>query len=218
MNKNSFLDLLCDRYPALTNLKSEIESAAGMIIECYASGGKLLVCGNGGSSSDADHVVGELMKSFESERPLEEGLKNVLVRNYGVRGKYLSIMLERGLPAISLSAHVALSTAVANDVDADLVFAQQVCVYGNVNDVLIAISSSGNSRNVIDACITAGAMNIKTIGITGKSGGKIKQFCNILINVPESRTAWVQELHLPVLHTLCLIVENHFFGKQKSKI
>jgi len=218
MNKNSFLDLLCDRYPALTDLRSPIESAAGIIIDCYSAGGKLLVCGNGGSSSDADHIVGELMKSFELERPLQESLKTVLISSYGVRGKYLSNNLERGLPAISLSAHGALSTAVANDVGADLVFAQQVCVYGKVNDVLIALSSSGNSRNVIDACITAGAMNIKTIGITGKTGGKMKQFCNILINVPESRTAWVQELHLPVLHTLCLIVENHFYGKQKSKI
>ncbi|MFZ0282163.1 MAG: SIS domain-containing protein, partial [Bacteroidales bacterium] len=171
---------------------------------------------NGGSSSDADHLVAELMKSFEVKRPLPEDLKMRLAKADEVGGKYLAETLEGGLPAISLSAHSALATAVANDIDGDLVFAQQVSVYATGKDILIGISTSGNSQNVIYALITARALNIKTIGITGKTGGKMKQFCDILINVPESRTAWVQELHLPVLHTICLIVEDHFYGQLKK--
>lgn len=215
MNKSSFIGFLCKRYPALKELQGSIETAARAVTECYSKGGKLMVCGNGGSSSEADHLVGELMKSFESERPLEDYLKNRLIETDGVRGKYLAMKLERGLPAISLSSQTALTTAILNDIDGDLVFAQQVNVYGTEKDILIAISCSGNSQNVVDACITARALNIKTIGLTGHTGGKMKQFCDILINVPETRTALVQELHLPVLHTLCRIVENDFYGHSK---
>ena len=212
MNINSFQDFLSARYPVLTGLKGAIEEASGAIIDCYLNGGKILVCGNGGSSSDADHMVGELMKRFELERPLQEDIKKKLTGVAGQRSKYLTRNLESGLPAISLSAHTALTSAIANDMGASLVFAQQVIVYGTGNDLLLAISSSGNSQNVVDACITARAIGLKVIGVTGIKGGKMKQFCDILINVPEKRTALVQELHLPVLHTLCLIVENYFYG------
>ncbi len=213
MNKDKPTDRLCERYPQLSGIRNSIEEAALMIIKCYSRGGKLLICGNGGSSSDADHLAGELMKSFESARPLDDSLKNRLIEISANRGKILAEKLEHGLPAISLSANNALTTAIANDMDACLVFAQQVTGYGMEKDVLIAISTSGNSQNVVDACITAMALNLNVIGITGKTGGKMKQYCDVLVNVPETRTAYVQELHLPVLHTICNMVENYFYGK-----
>jgi len=213
MNKDKLTDQLCERYPQLSGIRSSIEEAAVMIIKCYSRGGKLLICGNGGSSADADHLAGELMKSFESARRLDDSLKNRLIEISVNRGKILAEKLEHGLPAISLSAHSALTTAIANDMDASLVFAQQIIGYGMEKDVLVAISTSGNSQNVVDACITARALNLSVIGITGKTGGKMKQYCDVLVNVPETRTAYVQELHLPVLHTICNMIENYFYGK-----
>jgi phosphoheptose isomerase len=215
MSKNQILDQLCERYPLLVSATGTISEAAEMIINCYSQGGKLLVCGNGGSSSDSEHLVGELMKSFESERPINKDIAAKLTELSGERGKYLAQKLENGLSAISLSSQTALITAICNDIDADLIFAQQVIGYGCGKDVLLAISTSGNSQNVIDACITAKAMNLKVIGLTGITGGKIKQYCDILVNVPENRTAYVQELNLPVLHALSLLIENHFYGDNK---
>jgi D-sedoheptulose 7-phosphate isomerase len=212
MNSDPILIQLCEKYPVLNSLKESIGRAAEIIINCYSSGGILLVCGNGGSCSDSEHLVGELMKSFELKRPIEKGIAEKLAEVSGDRGKYLAQKLESGLPAISLTSQTSLITAICNDIDADLVFAQQVIVYGQDKDVLIAISSSGNSQNVVDACITAKAMNMNVIGLTGITGGKMKQYCDILLNVPEKRTAYVQELHLPVLHSLCLLIENHFYG------
>lgn len=213
MEMNSTINELCKNYPQLETVKKCIADAAEMIIGCYTGGGKILICGNGGSSADSDHIAGELMKSFELERPLDDSFKERLSEISGSRGKFLAENLEHGLPAISLSAHTALTTAICNDKDANLVFAQQIMGYGMEKDVLICLSTSGNSQNVVDACITARALNLSVIGITGKKGGKIKQYCDILINVPETGTAFVQELHLPVLHSLCRIVENHFYRK-----
>jgi D-sedoheptulose 7-phosphate isomerase len=213
MKNDKILEQLCERYPSLSGLKTTIGEAAGVIIECYTRGGKLLVCGNGGSCADADHFAAELMKSFESRRPLEESLKERLTEISGSRGRILAEKLEHALPAISLASNTALSTAISNDIDPSLVFAQQVIGYGNEGDLLIGISTSGNSQNVVDACITARALNLNIIGITGETGGKMKHHCDILINVPETRTARVQELHLPVLHAVCLIVENHFYSR-----
>lgn len=215
MNNDQILNELCERRPMLNALKNSIGEAAEIIIRCYTSGGKVLVCGNGGSSSDSDHIVGELMKSFESLRPVEKHLEEKLFEVSGERGKYLAQKLESGLPAISLTSQTALITAICNDIDANLIFAQQVIGYGKENDVLIGLSTSGNSQNVVDACITAKALNMKVIGMTGMAGGKMKQFCDILLNVPEKRTAYVQELHLPVFHALCLLIENHFYINHK---
>lgn len=212
MENNFFLDELVSRYPQLLSLKEEIRKAAECLIGSYQKGGKLLVCGNGGSCSDSDHIVGELMKGFERKRRIGESFKEQLSKSGGERGDYLAEKLQQGLPAISLTAHSALITAVANDTDADLIFAQQVAGYGKPGDVIIGISSSGNSQNVIDALITAKAKEMFVIGLTGETGGKMKLFCDILINVPSRRTAFVQELQLPVYHVLCLMVENHFFG------
>lgn len=211
MRTNIHLEQLLKRYTDLIPLKEEIQKAASAIIYSYEHGGKLLACGNGGSSADSDHIVGELMKSFERKRPLDSGVKERLEQVGGERGVYLAENLQQGLPAISLTAHTALTTAVTNDINADVIFAQQVAGYGVVGDVLIGMSTSGNSQNVIDAILVAKAKGMVTICFTGKSGGKIKELCDILINVPEQRTAFVQEFHLPVYHTLCLMIEDHFF-------
>ena len=216
MENNFFLEELITRYPQLLPVKEAIRKAADCIVACYEQGGKLLVCGNGGSCSDSDHIVGELMKGFENRRRITESLKNQLIEASGERGAYLAEKLQHALPAISLTAHSALITAVANDTDADLIFAQQVVGYGNPGDVIIGISSSGNSQNVIDALITAKAKRMTVIGLTGETGGKMMSHCDILINVQGRRTAFVQELHLPVYHVLCLMVEHHFFGNQKG--
>ncbi len=216
MENRYFIDELVSRYPQLLAVKDEIQNAADALIKCYQGGGKVLLCGNGGSCSDSDHIVGELMKGFENKRRIGEPLKKQLSEIAGERGDYLAEKLQQGLPAISLTAHSALITAVANDTDADLIFAQQVVGYGNAGDIIIGISSSGNSQNVIDALITAKAKEMIVIGLTGETGGKMKPFCDILINVPGRRTAFVQELHLPVYHVLCLMVENYFFGNQRE--
>ena len=215
MENSFFLEELVSRYPQLEVVKEEVGQAAESLIRCYENGGKVLICGNGGSCSDSDHIVGELMKGFENKRRISGDLKKNLLESAGERGAYLAEKLQHALPAIALTAHTALITAVANDTDADLIFAQQVVGYGNPGDVIIGISSSGNSQNVVDALITAKAKEMVVIGLTGETGGKMKQHCDILINVPGRRTAFVQELHLPVYHVLCLMVENHFFGKSK---
>jgi len=205
------LNELTERYPQLLPVGEQILRAAEGLIHCYRKGNKVLVCGNGGSCSDSDHIVGELMKGFERLRPIRKDLKDRLTTIDGERGTYLASKLQQALPAISLTAHHALITAVANDNGADLIFAQQVMGYGNEGDLLIAITTSGNSRNVVDAAITAKAKGLTVVGLTGESGGKLASVCDILINIPGKSTAHIQELHLPVYHTLCQIVESHFF-------
>jgi D-sedoheptulose 7-phosphate isomerase len=177
----------------------------------YQNNGQLLICGNGGSSADSDHIVGELMKSFDKKRPLDDKFKQALSNVDSERGNYIAAKLEGGLPAIALTAHVGLISAVINDIDADLIFAQQVAGYGKNGDVLIAISTSGNSKNIVDACITAKAKGMKVIGLIGEKGGEMKQYCDVAICVPSSVTPIVQEFHLPVYHTICQVVEDELF-------
>jgi phosphoheptose isomerase len=212
VENKKFLEVLIQRYPQLANISEKINEAAERLLRCYQNGNKLLICGNGGSSSDSDHIAGELLKGFEQKRILDDSMRKSLISASAKRGLHLAEKLQAGLPAISLSAHAGLITAVANDTDATLIYAQQVIGFGNPGDVLLGISTSGNAQNVLDAAITARAKGMTVIGLTGETGGKLKAFCDILINVPEKRTAYVQELHLPVYHTLCLIIENHFFG------
>jgi D-sedoheptulose 7-phosphate isomerase len=212
MTNKAILDELTGRYPRLADRRDQIEKAADCIITSYREGKKVLICGNGGSSSDSDHIAGELLKGFENKRMLDNLLKDRLFSVSQERGSYLAEKLQAGLPAISLSAHSGLMTAVANDTDASLIYAQQVMGFGVAGDVLIGLTTSGNARNVIDAAITARAKGMTVIGMTGETGGKLRDYADILINVPEKRTAWVQELHLPVYHTICLMVENYFFG------
>ena len=212
MYKEKLIDRLRERYPALSGIRNSVSEAAEMIIDCYTRGGKLMICGNGGSSAEADHFTGELMKSFELRRPLDDSFKKRLQDISPKRGRYLAENLEHGLPAISLSSNSSVILAVGNDIDLSLVFAQQVIGYGNENDILIGISTSGNSRNITDACITAKALNLDVIGITGKTGGKMKQYCDVIVKIPETGTALVQEVQLPVIHTICRIVEYHFYS------
>lgn len=214
MEKNTILLEMLNRYNNLDSLQKPIKDAADLIINSYKSGGKVLVCGNGGSCSDADHIVGELMKSFECKRSLEIKLRKNLKELSSERGSILAERLEQGLPALSLTVHNALITAISNDISSDMIFAQQIIGLGYKGDILIGLSTSGNSQNVVDAFIVAKAMGLKTIGMTGKTGGKMKDFCDVLINVPEKRTALVQELHLPVYHAICMMVENEFFNRK----
>jgi D-sedoheptulose 7-phosphate isomerase len=211
MKSKHILDEMLNRYTKLIHLEESILKAVELLIETYKKGGKVLVCGNGGSCSDADHIVGELMKSFEGHRPLNFELKHKLKELSPERGEILAGKLQQGLPAVSLTAHNALITAIANDIHGDMIFAQQVTGLGNKGDVLIGLSTSGNSKNVIDALIVAKAKGLATIGLTGETGGKMKEWCDILLNVPEMRTAYVQELHLPVYHVICMMVENEMF-------
>jgi phosphoheptose isomerase len=210
-NEEHILDELISNNPALESCRKDIREACLAIIDSYSNEGKLLICGNGGSASDADHIVGEIMKSFEKKRSVDKDLEDNLRSVSGERGSYIAERLQGALPAISLNAHAALASAISNDMDASLVFAQQIVGYGQKNDVLMAISTSGNSRNIIDAAITAKAKGLTVIGLTGKSGGEMQQYCDIVISVPASGTAEVQEFHLPVYHAICRIVENRFF-------
>ncbi len=207
INSKHILEELLNRYNSLDYLKDEIYNAAEAIIQTFKNGGKVLVCGNGGSCSDADHIVGELMKSFEVKRSLDTTLRKKLVEVSPDRGKVLAKKLQNGWPAVSLTVHQSLITAIANDIHGDVIYAQQVVGLGNSGDILIGLSTSGNSKNVIDALIVAKAKGLKTIGLTGKTGGKMKEWCDILINVPETRTAFIQELHLPIYHSICMMVE-----------
>lgn len=209
--KNDALKRLLEIHDNLKPLEFNIVKASESIIDCYRKGGKVLICGNGGSSADAEHIVGELMKSFERERPIEPAVHQNLLERFGEQGEWLVENLQQGLPAISLSAHSSLITAISNDLGGDFIFAQQVTGYGNAGDVLLALSTSGNAQNVINALKVAQAKGMVTIGMTGETGGKMKEFCDILINVPERRTAFVQELHLPIYHTICMIIESELF-------
>ncbi len=211
MNSSETLQQMLNRYSRLKPLENQISSAVDMIVDCYKNGGKVLVCGNGGSASDADHIVGELMKSFEGYRPLDAEFQQKLKELSEERGEMLATKLQQGLPAVSLTVHNALITAIANDINGDVIFAQQVTGLGKEGDILIGMSTSGNSKNVIDAMIVAKAKGLKTIAFTGETGGKMKDWCDILLNVPEKRTAFVQELHLPVYHVICMMIENTMF-------
>lgn len=208
INSNYILEELFNRYHKLDVLKDEIYNAAEALVQAFKNGGKVLVCGNGGSCADADHIVGELMKSFEVKKSLDVTLRKKLLEISPDRGKMLAEKLQQAWPAVSLTVHQSLITAIANDIHGDVIYAQQVVGLGNPGDVLIGLSTSGNSKNVIDALIVAKAKGLTTIGLTGKTGGKMKEWCDILINVPETRTAYVQELHLPIYHTICMMVEK----------
>ena len=203
------IDLLMKRYPVLEACKEEIE----LMEECYKNGGKLLIAGNGGSAADSEHIAGELMKRFKIPRSIPEDLKKKLIEIDSVRGENLSKNLERPLMAIPLVAHEALTTAYINDVDGLGVFAQQLYGFGRAGDVFLGITTSGNSQNVMSATVVARALGIKVLGLTGENGGELSQVANVCVKVPETETYMVQELHLPVYHCWCLMLEDKFFGK-----
>jgi len=211
MNTEEILNILIKRYPALEVCKDQIRDAGNLIIDSYKNSGQLLTCGNGGSCADSDHIVGELMKSFSKKRPLHNDFKKQLVTVDQEIGTILGEKLENGLPAISLNAHGALISAVANDIGGDFIFAQQVAGYGRKGDVLLGISTSGNSKNVVNACITAKAKGVKVIALVGEKGGKMKDYADVAICVPSTCTPDVQEFHLPIYHALCIMAEETFF-------
>ena len=205
------LDELIKRYPILERVREDIEAVYGILERCYENGGKLLIAGNGGSAADAEHIVGELMKGFVKRRPVTEEMKEALEKADPVRGKELSEKLQGGLPAIALVDHAALSTAFANDVDGMLSYAQQVNGYGKPGDVFLGISTSGTAENVMYAAVTAKAKGMQVVGLTGKDGGKLAGIADAAVIVPEMETYKIQELHLPVYHALCLMLEHRFY-------
>ena len=205
-----FIHLL-ERYPRLSSCEKDIRSAYSILEESFASGGKLLIAGNGGSAADSDHISGELLKSFVLKRTPEQNFLNKLSEIDSDTGAYLADKLQGALPAIPLTTHTALMTASLNDVDGNVLFAQQVMGYGKPEDVFLGISTSGNSKDVIYAMVVAKAKGLKTIALTGKDGGKIKNIADVSIIVPETETYKIQELHLPVYHALCLQIEQRFF-------
>jgi D-sedoheptulose 7-phosphate isomerase len=208
---DSILTNLIKRHPSLSVFQADIEKAFAVLCNCYQSDGKLLVCGNGGSAADAEHIVGELMKSFSRVRVLPDRIKEQLKTACPERGPSLAMKLQPALPAISLVGNYSLSSAFANDVDAQMIFAQQVIGYGRVGDVLLAISTSGNAENVLNAAVAARAMGLKIIGLTGGSGGRLRAYCDVVIGVPGNETSDIQEFHLPVYHALCKMLEINFF-------
>ena len=206
----SNLDLLIMRYPHLECCKGNIIIAFEFIRDCYKNGGKLLVCGNGGSAADAEHIVGELMKGFKKARHLASIEVEKLVEIDSLMGRTLADNLQGALPAIALDGHPALTTAYMNDCEPIICFAQQVYGYGCKNDVLFAISTSGNSRNVLYAVVAAKAKGMVVIGLTGENDSKLSAMSDVCIRVPSTETYQIQELHLPIYHCLCLMLEDYF--------
>lgn len=207
------VDELIERYPLLNSCKDDIICAFETLKKCFESGQKLLIAGNGGSCSDAEHIAGELMKGFKGKRAIDDEFSNALKAVDASRGKELAEKLQKGLPTIVLSNHQSLNTAFANDVENGglFTFAQQVNVYGEQGDVLLAISTSGNAENVLNACVVAKAKKMTVVGLTGKDGGYLKKMANVSIVVPNNETYVIQEYHLPIYHCLCLMLEESLF-------
>ena len=209
-----YIDLLILRDPQLIVAKDCIVEAYQILEESYTNDGKLLVAGNGGSAADAEHIVGELMKGFVNPRKLEAEYSDALITVNKELGRVLSENLQGALPAIALDGHLALTTAYLNDCEPLLCFAQQVNGYGRKSDVFLGISTSGNSRNILYAATVAKAKGMKVIGLTGEKDSKLSEISDTCIQVPETETYKIQELHLPVYHCLCLMLEDTFFGKE----
>lgn len=206
------IELLLSRYPVLTGAKQDIYNAYLLLRSSYEAGDKLLVAGNGGSAADAEHIVGELMKGFKLPRKIGTEFAEKLLAVDAQMGTVLAENLQGALPAIALDGHYSLNTAYANDCEPALCFAQQVYGYGNAGDVLLAITTSGNSQNILYAAMVAKAKGMKVIGLTGQRESKLSEMADICIRVPEMETYMVQELHLPVYHCLCLMLEKYFFS------
>ena len=208
------LDHLIERYPQLIVCRKDIMNAYELLEAAYSNGRKLLVCGNGGSASDSEHIVGELMKEFKLKRKVYSDQAAALKTIDPELGQVLADNLQGALPAICLTGHSSLTTAFMNDANADLVFAQQVNGYGKPGDVFLGISTSGNSKNVLYAAVNAKAKGLKVIGLTGAKECKLMKYADVCIRVPETETYKIQELHLPVYHCLCLMLEDFFFGEK----
>lgn len=204
---------LLKKYPDLADAKAAIDAAFSCLEACYFAGNKILVCGNGGSAADSEHIVGELMKGYFLKRPIPAELRARFTQLFPGRGQYLADHLQGALPAISLVSQISLITAFANDVAADMIFAQQVYGYGRPGDVLLGISTSGNSANVINALQVGRVMELKTIGLTGLQQCTMDDICDVAVHVPGFNTPEVQERHVAVYHALCAKLEERFFNR-----
>ncbi len=209
------LDLLISRYPALSECRDDIEAAFIDMCDAYDHHKKLLIAGNGGSAADSEHIAGELMKRFKITRPIDQEFADKLMKIDPERGERQAKNLEKPLRAVPLTSHISITTAYMNDADATGVFAQQMLGFGDEGDVFLAISTSRNSENIISACVVAKAMGIRIIGLTGEKESKLSKCADICIRVPETETFKIQELHLPVYHALCLMLESNYFGDRK---
>lgn len=206
------------RYPALSVCEESICKALELMIQTYRAGGKILLCGNGGSCADCDHIVGELMKGFLSPRPIAAASKEAIARLFPEEAEYLASHLQEGIPAISLPSQGAVLSAFANDVVADMVYAQLVYGCARPGDLVVGLSTSGNSANVVNAIKVARALGIETMALTGARSCKLDALCSVVIKVPETETYKVQEYHLPVYHYLCAELEKTLFEKEARPI
>jgi D-sedoheptulose 7-phosphate isomerase len=203
---------LLGRYSELESCKDAIEYAKEKMISAFADGKKLLVCGNGGSCADSDHIVGELMKGFLLRREIPQADRKTMKELFPEEGDYLADNLQGAIPAISLTAHSGLISAFSNDVVPDMVYAQQVYGYGVKDDIFLGITTSGNSKNVVNAAMVAKALGMTVIALAGAKKCKLDRIADVVIHVPETETFKVQELHLPIYHYLCAACEDKFFG------
>lgn len=210
------IDSLLVRFPVLKGIRPDIIEAYLVMEECYMNAGKLLIAGNGGSAADSEHIAGELMKRFRISRPVSDDFAERLKAVDRERGTALALHLEQALTAIPLVTHEALTTAYINDVDGLGVFAQQLFGYGRAGDVFLGISTSGNSQNIMNAVVVARASGIKVIGLTGAGGGELASAADVAVRVPETETYLIQELHLPIYHCWCMMLEERFFGDRKQ--
>lgn len=204
---------LMQRYPQLEDCRTSIEAAMELLRNMYRGGGKLLACGNGGSCADCEHIVGELMKSFLIMRPMNGDVKANLDKLFPEDADKFYNCMQRGIPAISLPSQVAVLSAYVNDVDPEFMYAQLVQGYGRGSDVVLCISTSGNSKNVVRAAQMAKALGLKTLALTGAKDSKLSMLCDVTVRVPETETFKIQELHLPVYHYLCAQLEEELFGQ-----
>ena len=223
MASKEYVTLLTERYPQLKPIGDQIEAAYKILETCYEQGGKLLIAGNGGSCADEEHIVGELMKGFVKRRRVSKE-EQALLEQAGMQisqdsqleenlGTELAECLQGGLPAIALTGHNGLSTAFLNDVNGEMIYAQQITGFGKQGDVFLGITTSGNSENIMYAAVAARAKGMKVLGLTGRDGGRLKGICDAAVVVPENETYKIQELHLPIYHALCLMLEEHFFNQ-----
>ena len=212
-SREEIFDSLFIRYPVLEGCKGSIYKAFELLKETVLRQNILYLAGNGGSAADSEHIVGELMKSFMAKRPIDEKLADKLKSLYGEEGGKLSLELEGGFRAVSLPSSISLSTAIINDVNSDVMFAQMLNSIGVEGDVFWGISTSGNSKNIVKAAMLAKAKGLKVMALVGQKECKLDKLCDVIIHVPETETYKVQELHLPVYHALCAMLESEFYNK-----
>ena len=207
-----YLEEIGLNHPVLAHLKEDINKSANLLVGCYRQGGTVFTCGNGGSAADAEHIVGEIMKGFRLKRELTEDQINEIAQYYSEEANEISKNLQQSIPAISLVSNIGLATAILNDMDPNYLFAQQIYGLGKSGDILIAISTSGNSTNVINAAKIALARKLKVIVLTGKNGGELKKHSTLTIHAPSDDVARIQEYHLPIYHCFCQMIEDEIFN------